>query len=33
MTSRLREPSRPIQRTVVLPELNVRESSAARRGG
>jgi DNA-binding LacI/PurR family transcriptional regulator len=32
MTTRLREPNRPIQRTVVLPELNVRASSAARRG-
>jgi DNA-binding LacI/PurR family transcriptional regulator len=33
LTSRLGEGSRPIQRTVVLPELNVRESSAARLGG
>jgi DNA-binding LacI/PurR family transcriptional regulator/DNA-binding transcriptional ArsR family regulator len=33
LTARLREGSRrPVQRTVVLPELNVRESSAARRG-
>jgi DNA-binding LacI/PurR family transcriptional regulator len=33
LTTRLREGDRPIQRTVVLPELNVRESSAARLGG
>jgi DNA-binding LacI/PurR family transcriptional regulator/DNA-binding transcriptional ArsR family regulator len=33
LTTRLREGSRrPVQRMVVLPELNVRESSAARRG-
>lgn len=33
LTTRLREGDRPIRRTVVLPELNVRESSAARLGG
>lgn len=33
LTTRLREGDRPIQRTVVLPELHVRESSAARIDG